>query len=1583
MARQPSPQNSSQKELPSIVNQGYFSDYFLGYRLDAGLTDLYKRWEVSERDGDATPRTRVRGLSTAFDKYRADAVLASPDAADSEGRLDLGLLNADAVAALRDLDDAILTALGWEPMRGEVVSMTSGEQTIQVPVAHRCDTPSGTILLAIETVFATDPATVVADKAAPAGTLLDPVKVGPKEEAFTVLRAAQLIFTADEPPSYLLVCSGGSVTLLDRERWGDGVFIGADLDDAVARGDSRAKGELSSIAALFGADTINPASEAQSVLSGLLNRAANESAGVSKELRHGVRRSVELLANAVVDDVRTRQKGPWLKIDPDELTRQCLRYLYRLIVLLFAEARPELGILPVDDPDYQTGYSLVRLRETALTELHSDRGKDSTHIQQSLSLLFGLVNNGYQPAVTLDTDARGLTFPELSSALFSDEACPMLDKARVSDDVLQQVLVNLCYTQEKAGRQRQVLSYSTLGINQLGAVYEGLMAYRGFLATEELFEIVDGDPDNGSWVIPVDRADEFPEEVFLKEEGADGQERRVRYHEGDFVFRLSGRDRQRSASYYTPEVLTEFTVRHTLDVYWEEHPDLSAADILALTVCEPALGSGAFLNETINQLAARYLKAAQNESGELIDPDQYQLELQKAKAHFAINQCYGVDLNRTAVELAEVSLWLNCMHRGMQAPRFSARLRRGNTLIGARRATYTIDQIKRKPWKGKKAVAPTEIPLADVPLGDCDGVHHFLLPGEGWGAASQAVELKGKGGKNPTVGLATEWSETIRTWRNAVHRVPSGAQIERLKALASRVEAAWAKAAQDVAEHHQSSKRTVDVWGADRRALPDPGSASSTRFEDAEGPVARLRVLMNAWCALWMWAPDNGADLPTLDNWLEAAELLLGQPTIEDVGSLFTAYELDIGTLDSIEYFGKASIAEVLERHPWLVECQRIALAQGFFHWELEHTPVFANGGFDIQVGNPPWVRLDWDEPACLAEVDPWWGVTDLTKSADPVKRDRRTLTLASDLAVTAYLRYRAENEGLTSLLGAPTREPLLAGLRTNLYMVFMTNTWRRSGTDGVIGLLHPESHFMDPEAGSLRTSTYQRLRRHWQFVNELKLFEDVHHYVEFGVNVYSFPQRPTFLQVVNLLSPATLDRSLQHDGSGDPPSIQYPEGGWDLRPHLERVVTIDEGVLASWVRLFDVPGTHAAESRLLRPLTRLDVDALAVFASQPTRLGEVQRHWAGGFNEKEQKDDGTLEWKTSTPVRLEDCVLQGPHVLNATPLCQQPIESYRTNNDWEAVDKEHLPQDFVPRTIYAFLKRPTKPTSRFQYWDGAPYTTWYRETHRQMVGTGWVRTLQAALLPPGPAQLGTLVSIAMPTNRETTLWAGLLAALPYDYLIKTSGVNGIKKNITDGLPLPQSEPGLESFLLLRTLRLNCLTKPYADLWSELFDTRWTTDQFEAGEAIGVLGELAPEWSWSTPLRVDYDRWLALCEVDAIVALLLGLSVEQLIQMYRSQFGVLRKYESQMVFDGNGRQICGDYHAHGFKQAEWETTLKAKPAKRGEKKVGVWPRVLLYIAGDADVDLGPFVPPFRPADRETAMRRAYEAFAGRMKSTDR
>ena len=64
---------TGENSYPAIVNQGYVSDYFLSYRLDAGLADLYAAWEERERGGDKTPRTRIKGLSSAFARERADA----------------------------------------------------------------------------------------------------------------------------------------------------------------------------------------------------------------------------------------------------------------------------------------------------------------------------------------------------------------------------------------------------------------------------------------------------------------------------------------------------------------------------------------------------------------------------------------------------------------------------------------------------------------------------------------------------------------------------------------------------------------------------------------------------------------------------------------------------------------------------------------------------------------------------------------------------------------------------------------------------------------------------------------------------------------------------------------------------------------------------------------------------------------------------------------------------------------------------------------------------------------------------------------------------------------------------------------------------------------------------------------------------------------------------------------------------------------------------------------------------------------------------------------------------------------------
>ncbi len=133
-----------------------------------------------------------------------------------------------------------------------------------------------------------------------------------------------------------------------------------------------------------------------------------------------------------------------------------------------------------------------------------------------------------------------------------------IDEVGLGNAALQQVLRHLLLSKESRGRDRGFISYAELGINQLGAVYEGLMSYTGFFAEDDLYEVAKGgDASKGSWVVPVTRADGIAETDFVRAKDlVTGEDRPVLHQRGTFVYRLSGRDRQQSASYYTPEVLT-------------------------------------------------------------------------------------------------------------------------------------------------------------------------------------------------------------------------------------------------------------------------------------------------------------------------------------------------------------------------------------------------------------------------------------------------------------------------------------------------------------------------------------------------------------------------------------------------------------------------------------------------------------------------------------------------------------------------------------------------------------------------------------------------------------------------------------------------------------------------------------------------------------------------------------------------------------------------------------------------------------------------------------------------------------------
>ena len=1584
--------------FPSIINRGeFFSSHYLEAVIAGDLNDLRKQWDALEGKDQQTARVGVRSMASDYFAARAKVAGAT-----------------DASFAQQGLTEKVLSALGFTVERQQLELIRNTTDVVEVPTVATLDTSTGLLALALEATAGGSLDDILdTNQNAELGKLTDPVvRQADKKSVFRVQPAVNEVFSADEPPRFVIVVTGRFVILAERAKWAEGRFLAVDLDPALERDDKKAKGELETIAALFSADALIPGgpsadpseSGGQSILDELTDKSQKHAVGVSKELRHGIRQSIELLANEVVEQRLNKGLAVYSgenAIDAKDLTRQSLRWLYRLVVLLYAESRPELGVLPVSDEAYIAGYSLDRLRELTLVELDTEQSQQGSHLYDSLNMLFELVNAGRQEddsvmplpfGAELDDDAAEastetyLQFPGLDAALFAPSATPLLNSVVLRNETVQKVLKLLTYTEGKGkSGTAGFISYAQLGINQLGAVYEGLMAYSGFFADEPLFEVAKGgDPEGGTWMLPVDKADEYPDDVFVTEKiEQTGHEQRVRHEKGSFVFRLSGRDRQRSASYYTPEVLTRTVVKHALaellglDDYAPENGSsgiTKAKQILDLTICEPALGSGAFANEAINQLAAEYLRRAQIEQEETLDPERYRVELQKVKAHFALHQTYGVDLNATAVELAEVSLWLNAMYPGLQAPWFGLQLRQGNSLIGCRRATWKANQLQDKPWANTKKgqVQPPIDRKLNEPL-DPDEIHHFLLPGHGWAAVAGRKEAKE---------LRPDEVESLKAWRKGVLAGPKPSDAVRLAELAAGVEAMWEVAADQISWVQNKLRRNMGVYGIEDDHVSEftiGRDDAEQLFRDVDAPLGRLRTLMDAWTGLWFWPLGSGQRPPTWNEWLQVAEELI-QPDerhgLTGQLDLFT----DLQTIKDAEakrQKGQASVNELRTSHGWLDVALSAAESEAAWHWDLEFSPVFKQGGFDLQVGNPPWVRPVWYEDMVLAEQDPWWGIADKAPAA--AQKLRRSENLVHETTQLSYLAELASAEGIVEVLGSSIERPLLSGIQTNLYMVFMDTTWRHARSGGAVGLLHPESHFTDPKAATLRRETYERLRRHFDFVNELMLFEDVGHQKSYGIHCYGSQSEVSFASISSIVHPSTADLSLVHDSQGTVPGYQYPEGGWDLRPHRSRVLTINEEVLADWARLFDEPGTPFAEARMLRPITTADLEALSVLADQPTRLADHEYHWTSGWHEKSAKTEGTIRWETKVPDSWDEVILQGPHFSVATPFNKQPNENCRSKGDYNIWDLENLPEHVIPRTNYQRASTPEQYESRLDRWNGEPYSDSWRVAYREMTQPVLERSLHASLIPPGPTNVGTVITMSPGDEYFTALWAGLLASLPYDYFVKVSGTGHIKDYVARRFPVP-SAPGLTNSVVSRSLLLNCLTADYAPIWNELHSDNWKGDEWTYSE--NVVRSLQPErsaWSMSTPLRRDVDRRRALIELDALSAVMLGLTAEQLCAMYRTQFAVLRKYEYKMVFDAEGRKICGYHQSAGYRQSQLQD--QAKNGELPKEWKNLWKLYEQYEEDPASVDwLGHYTAPFTRADRESEMTIAYNEFQRRLDS---
>ena len=791
--------------------------------------------------------------------------------------------------------------------------------------------------------------------------------------------------------------------------------------------------EWTALYACFRADSLTPGGDGRSFVDRILAESSQHATRIADDLRENVREAVEALARGVL--ASRSNWAAWGGGPPDRdvakrLFDESLRFLYRLLFIAFAEAH---DLLPATSSSvYRQGYAFEHLRDLCDLPLPSGAG-DNTYIWQSLQLLSRMVRDGY------GSDRSLLIIPPLGGELFREESTPILSNSIVTDQYMHRVIQALSL--DRSGRRGAPsrFSYLDLGVDQLGSVYEGLLAYEADISTEPMVEARltrNGKPTGEVLLVPELAVERSHRLMPASDEVISA---------GTFIVRAQGARRKASGSYYTPAQLARVMVEKALEPLvapiiagcgvrgTDGTPARLPDEILDITVIDQAMGSGAFLVHAAHVLGEAYRRAVQaiGEAEGRLDA----LEMSAIKRLIAQRCIYGIDLNPLAVELAKVSLWLETLALDEPLSFLDSHLRCGNSLIGS--------------------------PMAL----EGDGPRLDRIPDDAYGTVRTDA--------------SKDWKDRMRAVRrrNAVilRRLEEHSKQEEIDIFGEGLRHALGTELDTLRGlHKRVSEAAAPDASLDAKRQLEVDKATAFGAELSRTSYRAVRDIADLWCAVWFWPEGAAADPPTSDEYRAIGEKLF-HAARDGVARGLTPLEE-----------AQLSIART------------VAAQRRFLHRWLEFPAIESSGGYGVVVGNPPWETVNSNRGEFFAAVD---AETIALEGQALDARIVTVLAERPEIAAAWAREVLLREQEATFFASSGTYQwRSAAGGYVNTYQLFFERGVRELARGGECALVLAGAFVLKPNATEVRRAAVIRNRLRFLVLsdNERKTYPGIDHRVEF-----------------------------------------------------------------------------------------------------------------------------------------------------------------------------------------------------------------------------------------------------------------------------------------------------------------------------------------------------------------------------------------------------------------------------------------------------------------------------------------------------